>query len=316
MQRILTIAGEIGSRTVTDGPDIRHTHGLIASEFLVAAILVDGSSVAADIISRVSRGAVNSWNLLEAIHVDPSTLHPPAASLSYKVESINGGAAANVTAAWEPALRGHLPEIDSWCEAPVPYANWLIENRFMIGETPGGDCYSKSNSNGRQMQHELSSLVPTHVDTFVSLRGEWGPMAKFMTQFYPKDAADANLNCDCIFFPIEDFRVTALDDACAVVLECRRRLRHGERLYMHCRSGHGRTGMICIPLIASLFDVSAEQASVFVQAAHDVGRNGGADAGWPLPETGEQADVVMRVNELVRQSDLTATGGSSASSRR
>jgi hypothetical protein len=314
MQRILAIAGEIGSRTVMDG-GTSHTLGLVATEFLVAAILVDGSSVAADIISRVSRGSVNSWNLLEAIHVDPSTLHPPAASLSYEVESIHGG--ANVTEAWEPVLRGQLPEIGNgaWCEAPVPYANWLILNRFMIGETPGGDCYS-SNNNSRQMQHELSALVPTHVDTFVSLRGEWGPMAKFLAERYPKDAAAANLNCDCLFFPIEDFRVTALEDVCAIVLECRRRLRRGERLYMHCRSGHGRTGMICIPLIASLFDVSAEQASIFVQTAHDVGRNGGSDAGWHLPETAEQVDLVRRVNDLVRQSDLAATGGSSSSSRR
>ena len=117
-----------------------------------------------------------------------------------------------------------------------------------------------------------------------------------------------------MFFPVEDFHVTEEADVVAVVLELRRRLRRGERLYMHCRSGHGRTGMVCIPLIASLFGVSADEATAFVQRAHDIGRNGGSDAGWHLPETAAQRRVVGSVNAFVTQADIGQGGDSSSSS--
>ena len=234
----------------------------------------------------------------------------PLTILDSVVLKVNAGPC--VTKAWEPV---HLPELGDgeWCAAPVPYANWLIPGRLMIGETPGGDCYS--NISAAQMQMELSQLVPGHVDTFVSLRGEWGPMERFMTKFYPEQLRTAELNCDCVFFPIEDFHVTHEKDVVAVVLDLRRRMRRGERLYIHCRSGHGRTGMICVPLVASLFNVSADEAAAFVQRAHDIGRNGGRDAGWSLPETREQRIVVEHVHQLVCQASIGA-GGSSSSGRR
>ena len=314
VQRILDITRQISSERVCDGETV-YPDGLVATEFIVAAMLVEGTSVAADILCRCSRGMVNSWNLLEAIHMDPSTIIPPrhVGRVSFEAAAVNGGSCGDCYF-WEPG--DALPDIGdgSWCAAPVPYANWLVPGRFMIGETPGGDC--NRNSNGSFMQVELAHLVPDFVDTFVCLRGEWGPMDRFMQKYYPNNAKAAGLKCDVVFFPIEDFHVTREEDLVAVVLDLRRRLRRGERLYMHCRSGHGRTGMVCIPLIASLFGTSAAEAAEFVKRAHDIGRNGGADAGWHLPETPPQKDLVKRVNDFVTQSNIGNEGNSSSSSRR
>ena len=165
MQRILDVTRGLSNGSVRDGDTI-YQGGLVATEFIVAAILVEGTNVAADILSRCSRGLVNSWNLLEAIHVDPATLHPPRAAgpVSFEAQSVNGGAGGGPTyacTAWEPA--DSLPDIGdgSWCAAPVPYANWLVPGRFMIGETPGGDGYSprpESGSGRNSMQTELQQL--------------------------------------------------------------------------------------------------------------------------------------------------------------
>ena len=73
--------------------------------------------------------------------------------------------------------------------------------------------------------------------------------------------------------------------------------------------------MICIPLVASLFNVSTQDAMRFVQKAHDIGRNGGDDAGWHLPETRPQKQRVRKVDALVRQSDIGAGGKSNSKAR-
>ena len=298
LQRILVLTQEVCNRPVRDGDKV-FENGLVSTEFIVAAILRDGTSVASDIISRCSRGLVNSWNLCEAINVDPTTLHPPQGNITFETRAINAGLGA--MEAWEPDSA--LPAIGDgvWCAAPLACANWLIPGRLMIGETPGGDSYHAQRGT---LQTDLAALVPAHVDTYVCLRGEWGPMDAFMANRYPAVIQGAGLNCNCMFFPIEDYRVTHDADVVAMVLELRRRLRSGERLYIHCHSGHGRTGMIAIPLIASLFNIPAEKAMEFVQEAHDIGRNHGEDTGWALPETNPQQQLVRRVNQLVCQADL------------
>ena len=42
------------------------------------------------------------------------------------------------------------------------------------------------------------------------------------------------------------------------VIALRRRLLDGEVIYLHCRGGHGRTGTVAIPLLASVFGAPTE----------------------------------------------------------
>ena len=91
-----------------------------------------------------------------------------------------------------------------------------------------------------------------HVDAFVCHCGEWGPTATFATYYYPAAATAAGLPCNTLCFPIEDFHVTGEAGVLALVLELRRWLHTGEWAYIHCRSGHGRTGMIATPLVAAV----------------------------------------------------------------
>ncbi len=315
VRRIMDAVRRLCSVPVRDGATRTYPDGLVATEFIVAAIMVDGRSVAADVLSRCSRGLVNALTLLRAIEADPTKVLPaPAtAGAGFAIGAPAGG--APVQEPWEPPMA--LPSVASgrWAVPGVPYANWVIEDRLMIGETPGGDSYHTASSSGPEMEAIIAELVPAHVDTFVCLRGEWGPSDVFASSRYPAAAASAGLPCTTLFFPIEDFHVTHEADVVALVLELRRRLRAGERLYIHCRSGHGRTGMIVIPLVASLFDVTVAEATTFVQAVHDVGRNGGQDAGWSLPEMMSQRDLVAAVEAQVRRAELGPGGATASGSR-
>ena len=318
VERVLAIVKQISNGPVSDGGVVLE-HGLVATEFIVAAILVEGRSVAADVLSRASRGLVHAANLLEAISVDSFSLLVPASSpkaVGFEARAVNcGWEEAAGQGPWEPTA-GQLPDVGdgAWCSVPaVPYANWAVAGRLMIGETPGGDSWSKLSKT--KLLEALDALAPSHVDAFVCLRGEWGSTSDFVSRRYPSALESSGKSVDVIYCPIEDFCPTADAHVLAVVLECRRRLRAGQRLYVHCRSGHGRTGMVVVPLVAALFDVSAEAARQFVQQAHDIGRNGGGDAGWHLPETAEQLDVVRRVNELVRATDISAKGPSGSAAR-
>lgn len=62
--------------------------------------------------------------------------------------------------------------------------------------------------------------------------------------------------------------------------------------------------MIAIALVASLFDVPVAEATTFVRVVHDIGRNGGRDAGWGLLETPEQRALVAAVDARIRRAEL------------
>jgi hypothetical protein len=161
----------------------------------------------------------------------------------------------------------------------------------------------------------LDALVPSHVDAFVCLRGEWGNTSDFMSQRHPSVLQSGGVSVDVIYLLTRGFDTTEDECSLATVLECRRRIRVGQRLCIHCHSGHGRTDVIVTSLMATLFGVSEEAARQFVQQARDVGREGGEAEKRSLPETGEQLGVVRRVNELVRATDASAKGPSGSVAR-
>merc|ERR1712046_95605 len=79
------------------------------------------------------------------------------------------------------------------------------------------------------------------------------------------------------------------------VLDLRSRVLSGQVLYLHCHGGHGRTGTVAIPLIASLCSVSGEKAQKFVVEAtlttrlNDAKKSGTLfDRMDAMPETGAQ----------------------------
>lgn len=80
MSRVLALAQQIGGRPVMDSSTEPHTfyeNGLVASEFLLAALLLEGTGVAVDALTYKSHGRVNSRSLLEAISLPLDALELP-----------------------------------------------------------------------------------------------------------------------------------------------------------------------------------------------------------------------------------------------
>lgn len=125
---------------------------------------------------------------------------------------------------WRLGLGGLLVLMVCIKVPATPPAFLQFENKI-VSSIPTAAAFS------RLYGPQLCRPPPSHIDTFVCLRG-----GTFATNYYAAAAAAAaGLPCNTLFFPIKDFHVTREAGVVAPVLELRRRLPAGERAYIHCR---------------------------------------------------------------------------------
>jgi hypothetical protein len=234
LNRSIAIAAQIGSGPVRDG-DIVYHNGLIASEFLLAGILVEGTGLGAEALTRNSRGRVNSYTILEALGLDPKEiLRPDAADGAWSefildpTSSCSDDTAA--TSHWNPfdsptpvdiERNGHLPA------APTHGSNWLIPNHLIIGSEPS--------------ERDARDLAAAGIDTFVCLIKYHGAGPNYhRTHRYPAVLEGRYAHTlHFVHFPIRDFHITSTDSLNRLVAELKRRVLEGKRVYIHCAGGHG-----------------------------------------------------------------------------
>lgn len=234
LQRVLDIARQIGTNPVQDGNFV-HAEGLVASEFLLAALFIEGTGIGADLFCRISHGAVNANVLLEAIRVDPKHINRPDVSdglwQDYSVPPVatahEGEHKPTSPAPWFPnapltSLRDAIPT------APTDSSNWLIPGRLLIGEHPS--------------KKEVRALLDAGVDTFVSLIGEYR-FPQYKEAQYPAAIAsmqhELTVPVSFLHFPVRDFGATSVEALKSLVSELKRRILQGHTLFVHCRGGHG-----------------------------------------------------------------------------
>lgn len=182
----------------------------------------------------------------------------------------------------QPLLTPHLlPDPTTLPLAPTDQSNWLLPGRLLIGTRPN--------------THAVAALRVAGIDTLVCLLGEVLSVDLYASSMGPDATCD-----DIIFFPIGDFEVTSSRSLVALVVELKRRLLSGHNVYVHCRGGHGRTGLVVVPLIAALCDVSTANAREFVETATQCGRREDHGWHWEMPETEEQQDLACYIEAAVR----------------
>ena len=100
LARVVAVLQQICGGTVTDGLLV-FAHGLVASEFLLAAIVVEGTSTAAKIVVQCSDGFANAVNICTAIGVDVHAIHPARRDglgpSIFKAVTINTGSSRGAT---------------------------------------------------------------------------------------------------------------------------------------------------------------------------------------------------------------------------
>jgi ADP-ribosyl-[dinitrogen reductase] hydrolase len=160
--------------------------------------------------------------------------------------------------------------------APLPFPNsyWVLPGRLLAGEYPGG-------FGPEQTQAWLSRLLEAGVNSFLDLTqpGEAEPYETALP-----------VSIDYLRKPIRDHDTPASPAQMTEILGClRTALREGRRVYLHCRAGIGRTGMVAGCLLVEQ-GLSGDDA---LTELNRLWRQSGRSSQWPaVPETPEQIEYV------------------------
>ena len=163
---------------------------------------------------------------------------------------------------------GNVPEL------PLANCYWVLPGKLLAGEYPGG-------ANPAATRERLARLIACGVGCFVDLTEE-GELAPY--------APELPAGVTHVRRPVADHGVPQLRERMREILETLRGALAGEAgVYLHCRAGIGRTGMV-----AGCF--LAERGYAGEAALDELNRLWAASprsASWPtVPETDEQADYV------------------------
>lgn len=141
-------------------------------------------------------------------------------------------------------------------------ANWLIPDRVMLGANP-------TKGRGSNLDRVMAIRCDAGCDTFVSLQEEHpeidstAPEWLYDPSNYHGDAlAVSERPAQFVRHPIEDLRpAPSIEWLSAVVEDLAARVLCGEKIYIHCFAGRGRTGLIACCLLGRLYDgLGAEEA--------------------------------------------------------
>jgi ADP-ribosylglycohydrolase len=160
-------------------------------------------------------------------------------------------------------------------DAPLPNCYWVLPGKLLAGEHPG------SAEGGAATRARLRRLLQAGVSCFVDLT-QPHELAPYELELPP--------SVDYLRKPIPDHGIPQQPGHMAEILDCLHdALRRGQPIYLHCRAGIGRTGMVAGCLLV-------ERGLAGEQALAELNRRWQAcarAAQWPqVPETAEQVDYV------------------------
>lgn len=160
---------------------------------------------------------------------------------------------------------------------PLIEQNWLIPGHLMIGGYPASFMGNISDSN-----EILKTLVQVvGINTFVCLNAEYGK-----NRIHPAYADDTTSACfgrnnikaynpsfdksqNFVHLPIPDMSIAGKASVVRLCENIVDRLQSGEKLYIHCSGGHGRTGTIAAIVLCMIYRIDTETAFECIQYAHD-----------------------------------------------
>lgn len=204
---------------------------------------------------------------------------------------------------------------------PTPWCNYVIQGRVLAGAFPAV-------VHDADTHDLLRSILKTGVNTFVCLQAEFNPMVSEMSwktgktlRPYIKDAQKMIMaakqaretgdtagkedllniyqnKLDLLHLPIVDGSIANDKAISDLADDCCQRILNGERLYIHCWGGHGRTGSLVALILSRLYGLSGLDALHYTQKMHDVRVSSQNTAS---PQTRSQILQVLRI--LAQQGD-------------
>jgi hypothetical protein len=161
-------------------------------------------------------------------------------------------------------------------DRPLPNSYWVIEGSLLAGEHPAG-------ADEAETRARLAALHQAGIDCFVDLT-ESGELPEYAHLLEPRD--------EYLRFEIPDMGVPyQVSRTMDLLLALRMALGRGRRIYVHCRAGIGRTGVIVGCFLAEE-EPSGKSA---VKRLNRLWKQSARSAEWrKVPQTTEQADYIRR----------------------
>jgi hypothetical protein len=161
-------------------------------------------------------------------------------------------------------------------DRPLPNTYWVIPGRLLAGEYPGG-------IDDAQALPRLARLREAGIDSFIDLTedGELPPYRHLL----PKNTDYLRSAIVDVSVPNNVAQTQALVSAIqgALILE--------RSVYVHCRAGIGRTGLV----IGCFLAEEEANGKTALKILNRLWRQSERSANWPtVPQTAEQADYVRR----------------------
>ena len=170
-------------------------------------------------------------------------------------------------------------------DRPLPNSYWVVPDRVLAGEYPGA-------LDEAEARLRLRRLREAGIDSFIDLteEGELPPYRHLLPEH------TEYLRC-----AIVDARVpNNVSQTQGVLAAIRAALARGRGVYVHCRAGIGRTGLIVGCYLAE----EQDNGRAALKALNRLWRQSGRAATWPqIPQTAEQVDYVRhwpKLGKLVR----------------
>jgi hypothetical protein len=180
----------------------------------------------------------------------------------------------------------HLPDLPrlpaTEMAGPTPWSNWVIPGQILAGAYP-------ASMDDVETDRIIRLLLEMGTNTFVCLQAEvninvpdhaWRsgqglrPYIKDAQRILSKahevgDPKITQRKIDFLHLSIIDGNVTSDSAMNKLAEDCCDRVLRGEKMYIHCWGGHGRTGTLVAIMLARLYNVSYTMALKFCQAFHD-----------------------------------------------
>ena len=126
-------------------------------------------------------------------------------------------------------------------------ASYFLDNKGIFGSFPTQDSVDELESNG--------------VRIFVDLTEEKENIPKYITQY------------TYIKYPITDISIPRKNNTfCKFILDLTRMinsLENNKKIYIHCKGGHGRSGVVIASLYSYMFGMDPHEALEMTKKAHD-----------------------------------------------
>jgi hypothetical protein len=168
-------------------------------------------------------------------------------------------------------------------DRPLPNSYWVIRGSLLAGEHPAGADPTETSS-------RLQQLSRAGIDCFIDLT-EPGELPDYFQlllpsqEYYRSAIADTGVP-------------NSLSQTMDLILSIRMALGRGRRIYVHCRAGIGRTGLIVGCFLAE----QEGSGKAGMKELNRLWKQCGRSYLWPtIPQTQEQTDYVRHWPKMARK---------------